>query len=467
MRHVKSNLNILKPSNNMNLNIKPSKSNSNFKKSSTTLQIIDQNANTKTINNNICNLFNKTCKNSEFSSIVFKNYKGASSPNKIYDLNRKSKAYKNNYSSKTIFNNNSNSANRGISIRLNFKNKIINNYFTKRNKINKSKTNINGKLKNLNINNNNCKVEFNLNERIKEKDKQITLLQKDLLQSQKLLNQLQEEKQREISSTYSTINYNSSINSNRHGGMTKYSSLSDFFARNTKQNLRINILKTVYGRKRLSSNKSKSNSKKNIYSSRSKNKFKSSKKKDSLNLFINTSSIIKFHLFNNTSQNTNKNCKTRNNIHKNYNNDNFHSGTICSTNKKNKNYSSPKFMKFFSSSPNKILTQYMHRCDSKSKTIKKSMKKKSCGKFKNLYNNYNGSPYSAQNTINYKRIENKVDSNNNNINDNIDKDGAKSKELIYMMNKGEDLLKRTKKLLGYYIILTDQIKELTEKKNEI
>jgi len=249
--------------------------------------------------------------------------------------------------------------------------------------------------------------------------------------------------------------------------MTKYSSLSDFFARNTKQNLRINILKTVYGRKRLSSNKSKSNSKKNIYSSKSKNKFKSSKKKDSLNLFINTSSIIKFHLFNNTSQNTNKNCKTRNNIHKNYNNDNFHSGAICSTNKKNKNYSSPKFMKFFSSSPNKILTQYMHRCDSKSKTIKKSMKKKSCGKFKNIYNNYNSSPYSAQNTINYKRIENKVDSNNNNINDNIDNDGAKSKELIYMMNKGEDLLKRTKKLLGYYIILTDQIKELTEKKNEI
>ena len=466
MRHVKSNLNILKPSNNMNLNIKSSKSNSNFKKSSTTLQIIDQNTNTKTNNNNICNLFNKTCKNSEFSSIVFNNYKGANSPNKIYDLNRKSKAYKNNYSSKTIFNNNSNSANRGISIRLNFKNKIINNYFTKRNKINKSKTNINGKLKNLNINNNNCKIEFNLNERIKEKDKQITLLQKDLLQSQKLLNQLQEEKQREISSTYSTINYNNSINSNRHGGMTKYSSLSDFFARNTKQNLRINILKTVYGRKRLSSIKSKSNSRKNIYSSKSKNKFKNSKKKDNLNLFINTSSIIKFHLFNNNSQNTNKNCKTRNNIHKNYNKDNFHSGAICSTNKKNKNYSSQKFMKFFTSSPNKILTQYMHRCDSKSKTFKKSMKKKSCGKFKNIYNNYNSSPYSAQNTINYKIIENKVD-NNNNINNNIDNNDVKSKELIYMMNKGEDLLKRTKKLLGYYIILTDQIKELTEKKNEI
>ena len=76
------------------------------------------------------------------------------------------------------------------------------------------------------------------------------------------------------------------------------------------------------------------------------------------------------------------------------------------------------------------------------------------------------SPYSAQNTINYKIIENKVD-NNNNINNNIDNNDVKSKELIYMMNKGEDLLKRTKKLLGYYIILTDQIKELTEKKNEI
>lgn len=456
MRHVKSNLNILNPSNNMNLNIKPSKSNSNFKKSSTTLQIIDPNLNNKMINNNLCNLFNKTCKNSEFSSIVYNNYKSVNSPNKIYDLNRKSKAYKNNYSSKTIFNNNSNSANRGISIRLNFKNKIINNYFTRRNKINKSKTNINGKLKNLNINTNNCKIDFNLNERIKEKDKQITLLQKDLLQSQKLLNQLQEEKQREISSTYSTINYNNSINSNRHGGMMKYSSLSDFFARNKTQNLRINILKTVYGRKRLSSNKSKSNSKKNIYSSRSINKFKNGKKKNNLNLFINTSSIIKFHLFNNT----NKNCKTRNNMHKNCNNDNFHSGAICTTNKKNKNYSSPKFMKFFPSSPNKILTQYIHRCDSKSKTIKKPLKKKSSGKFNNICNNYNNSPYSAQNTINYKRIENKADSNN-------DDNGGKSKELIYMMNKGEDLLKRTKKLLGYYIILTDKIKELTEKKNKI
>jgi len=459
MRHVKSNLNILKSSNNMNLNMKPSKSNSNFKKSSTTLQIIDQNLNAKSINNNLCNLFNKTCKNSEFSSIVFNNNKGVNSPNKIYDLNRKSKAYKNNYSSKTIFNNNSNSANRGISIRLNFKNKIINNYFTRRNKINKTKTSINGKLKNININNNNCKIDFNLNERIKEKDKQITLLQKDLLQSQKLLNQLQEEKQREISSTYSTINYNNSINSNRHGGMMKYSSLSDFFARNTKQNLRINILKTVYGRKRLSANKSKSNSKKNIYGSRSTNKFKNSKKKDNLNLFINTSSIIKFHLFKNSSQNPNKNCKTRNNMHKNYN-DNFHSGAIHSTHKKNKKYSSPKFMKFFSSSPDKILTQYIHRCDSKSKSIKKPLKPKSSSKFKNIYNNNNNSPYSAQNTINYKRIENKIDKNNND-------NGGKSKELIYMMNKGDDLLKRTKKLLGYYIILADQIKELTENKNEI
>ena len=146
-------------------------------------------------------------------------------------------------------------------------------------------------------------------------------------------------------------------------------------------------------------------------------------------------------------------------MHKNYNNDNFHYGAICRTNKKNKNYSSPKFMKFFSSSPNKILTQYIHHCDSKSKTFKKPLKNKSCSKFKNIYNNHNNSPYSAQNTINYKRIKNKVD-NNNNDNDN----GGKSKELIYMMNKGNDLIKRTKKLLGYFIILNDQIKELTEKK---
>jgi hypothetical protein len=103
-------------------------------------------------------------------------------------------------------NNNCSSANRGISIRLNFKNKIINNNFAKKNKINNKSKNGNN-FKNLNINNNNnYKYDFNINERIKEKDKQITLLQKDLLQSQKLLNQLQEEKQKEISSTYNTIN---------------------------------------------------------------------------------------------------------------------------------------------------------------------------------------------------------------------------------------------------------------------
>ena len=103
-----------------------------------------------------------------------------------------------------------------------------------------------------------------MNEKIKEKDKQITLLQKDLLQSQKLLNQLQEEKQKEISSTYNSIkrvdsfinnnnSYQNYNNNTSYNGLKKYSSLSNFFVSKTDKNL--NILRTFYGRSKLISNK--------------------------------------------------------------------------------------------------------------------------------------------------------------------------------------------------------------------
>ena len=79
-----------------------------------------------------------------------------------------------------------------INIRLNLNNEIINNnfnnYYTTKNKnFHKSKSHI-------------C-----LNEKIKEKDKLITKLQKELLQSQELLNQIQKDKQNELTITYNTI----------------------------------------------------------------------------------------------------------------------------------------------------------------------------------------------------------------------------------------------------------------------
>ena len=75
--------------------------------------------------------------------------------------------------------------NRGhINIRLNLNNEIINNNFTQKSK---------SRYKSLNI---------NMIEKIKEKDCLITKLQKDLLQSQELLHQLQKDKQKELSFTY-------------------------------------------------------------------------------------------------------------------------------------------------------------------------------------------------------------------------------------------------------------------------
>jgi hypothetical protein len=136
MRYVKSNLNILKTNNKINLSIKPSKSNSNLKKSTSTLYIFDPNLNIKGISNNL--LTSKAYKNSIIHTKFYNNYKGMNN----HSLKGKYKANKNSYSSQEILNNNSNNDNRGINIRLNFKNKIINNYFMKKYKKNNSKNKI-------------------------------------------------------------------------------------------------------------------------------------------------------------------------------------------------------------------------------------------------------------------------------------------------------------------------------------
>ena len=469
MRHVKSNVNILKPNKNLNTKLKSSKSNNNFKKCPTTLQIIDNNLDMRTINNNnLLNFIEKSCKNSAFNSIIFNSNKASNSPNKKNPFNRKNKAYKinNSNSSNTLLNNNnSSSANRGISIRLNFKNKIINNNFTKKNKVNnKSKNSSNFKHLNIN-NNNNYKYDFNINERIKEKDKQITLLQKDLLQSQKLLNRLQEEKQKEISSTYNTIknvdNYislnNNSINSN-HSGMSKYSSLADFFASNVEKNLR--TLRTVYSKRSIVTNKS--NSKNKIHGN--KNKIKNvnkNKKKNNLNLFINTSSLTKFQFFSNNLISTKKNCKTRNNIHKNYNSGNFNSGPNSNTNKKTNNLSQKKLIRLFSYSPNQLLTNYLYQCESNSKISKNGLRKKNKNNNNNLnmiYSfNSNYFPSSAQNRHNNKMIKNIINKNNNN--------NCKNKDLNDIIKKGDNLKKRTRDLLNKYINLSNQIRGINSKNN--
>ena len=182
------------------------------------------------------------------------------------------------------------------------------------------------------------------------------------------------------------------------------------------------------------------------------------KKKNNINLFINTSSLAKFHFINNNNlQNGNKNCKTRNNIHKNYNK-NFHSGANSNTNKKTKNLSQSKLLRLLSYSPNKILTQYLYhqQCDSNSRTTKNSVKKNINKNFNAIFNINSHSPSNSQNRASHKKMKNKI---NYTVNNSI------SKELKYIMNKGDDLIKRSKNLLNNYIMLSYQIKEQNIKGN--
>ena len=81
---------------------------------------------------------------------------------------------------------------RNINIRLNLNNEIINNNF-------------NNYYTTLTKNYNKSKSNININDKIKEKDELITKLQKELLQSQKFLNQIQKDKQNELAIKYNTI----------------------------------------------------------------------------------------------------------------------------------------------------------------------------------------------------------------------------------------------------------------------
>ena len=466
MRHVKSNINILKKNNNSKSKMNSSKSKNNLKKSPTTLRMDEFNINNKILNNNnYINLLEK-----QFSSIIFNNYR-ANSKNKKY----KNKVNKTNYSGHNIiFNNNNYNINKGICIRFNFKNKIINNNFIKSK--NTSKKNKNK--------DNNLNLDFNNDEKIKEKEKQINFLQKELLKSQKLLNQIKEERQKQITLNYRTIkngDNNNSINTNK-SRMSKYSSLTDIFASNKEKNL--HILKTVNKKDKLSPNKPKSHYKNKNFN-----------KKNNLNILINNSSSVKSFLFNYNTLNTNKNCKTRNNIHKTNRYDNYHSRINSKTNKKNKNNPQTKLIRLLSNSPDKILKKYLNYCDSNSKNKKKSIKKNlntikynlnkntplshhnrvnrqkknSPSSFQNRVKK-KGSPSSSQNRVNNKKKNTSSNSGNKimnnkkikteNLNNNI-----KCKDINYIINKGEELKKRTKNLLNKYIILSYQINKLEQNTN--
>ena len=224
MRHANSNLNILKKKRNskivkLNNFLKPPSSNKNINSPLTTKNISNKN-----ILYNL--LYKDTSKislyNTKNTTNTFKNTNDVSNSGAgIYSFN-----------SKNLCNN---SLSIGNSLNVKEERKI--------------RGHINIRLKlNDKLNNNNNKtskvrqktMNMNIIEKIKEKDYRINKLQMDLLQSQELLNQLQKEKQKELSFTYNSIKSLDNIN------LSNDNKLSEIFAQITEKNDR--ILKTNYNK---------------------------------------------------------------------------------------------------------------------------------------------------------------------------------------------------------------------------
>ena len=192
MRHARSNTNILKKVHN-----NKAKKTNIFKKS------------TINLNSNYIKSNNQARKKNYLISLLEKNTP-TNFNSKKYNFNASKNNGKEIYLTSPINNNKGEDKfqkryqNGNINIRLNLNSEIINNNYnnsTNYNNFHKSRSNA------------------LINEKIKEKDNLITKLQKELLQSQEFLNQLQKDKQNELIYTYNTIkkldnidkNFNSSL----------------------------------------------------------------------------------------------------------------------------------------------------------------------------------------------------------------------------------------------------------------
>lgn len=267
----------------------------------------------------------------KFSNHLIKNKKKRNisiNKKKNYLFNNKTNSCKNIYNS-TYFgdalNNRGEIGNGHINIRLKLNSEIINNNNSSRRK------RIFYKSSNLEV-----------AKRIKEKDCQINRLQKDLFRSQELLNQLQKDKQKELSITYNSLKSFDSCLGNR----------SDFFTQSSEKDiLRIGLNK--------------------------KEGEKWKRKYDSLGNIFNIGSISTFSSIKNRNKNKHNNKTNKIITFKKKLNPN----NIINSNTNNKKYHSPKsrgFTKYFSSSPNRHFSygaEQYDSCLSSPSLNKKSIKK--------------------------------------------------------------------------------------------
>ena len=405
MRHANSNLNILSKKQNTKLVktnrfLKPPSSLFNFSISTTT-----KNANNKNKNSILYNLLHKN--NSKVSF-----YNSKNKTNILKNINETLSGEKYTLSNKNLYNNNTSIGNsnnykekkyrkdRGhINIRLNLNNEIINNNFGS-----KSKT----KYKTIN---------YDIIEKIKEKDSYITKLQKDLLQSQELLNKLQRDKQKEISFTYNTIK---SVDNMKMNSLSKDKyQISDFLTQTTEKDdkiLKINYNK--YELNKMKKNRTNRGSYSNILNI---NNYKSNK---------NIKSLLNIDYINSNA--SKKNIKK---MQKNLSYKNFLSICNNNSNLNNKYFNLIKnsHMRCFSSSPNRQFPLGSKRYELCLSLSRKDLKKKKREK----------------KVVNKKSNENSNDINLNNKN--ID---PKLKDFI---SKCDLLKNKANQLLSNYISLTEYL----------
>ena len=239
-------------------------------------------------------------------------------------------------------------------------------------------------------------------------------MQRDLLQTQELLNQLQKDKQKEISFAYNSIkkdnNYSPNIFINNSNSNIKCN-LNDYFSQNMESK-NFKILKTAFGTKGII-NKKKNNKIK-------KNKKQNTKNNKSLSNFLHTPSILTFDYYKkNSIRNKSKNS---------------YSGISISSNRKC-NFPQQNYAKYFLSKPNDGIFNGCVSYDSFTKTP--TFKKKINNKNIRIVYNLNS---------NSKKEKEKFIGNN------------VKQDFQDFIKKCEELKQKTRFILNNYIILSQVLK---------
>lgn len=408
MRHANSNLNLLKK----NKISKTIKINNFLKPPSTSYNFISPMTTKSTNNKNI--LYNLLYKDNSKISV----YSTKNTTNTYKNTNEISSCTCGKYSftGKNLCNNSTsmgnsltykeNRARRGhVNIRLKLNSKIINNNFNKKNKVRQKA------------------INFDMIEKIKQKDSQINKLQKDLFQSQELLNKLQKDKQKELSFTYNSLK---SLDNMNIINLSKEYRLFDFFASATEKNDK--ILKTNFNKLEMNKSRKKTNNKiskynnSNCMSYNSKN-LKSLLKLDSLiNLNIN--------LNQRNNKNNNKNIASRHSI-SGFNKNIFNVNNKYIYNIPSNNY----YIRCFSSSPNRCFPHGPEQYELCLSLTKNNLNNKKKDKKKSL---------------------NKTESKINNICSKISKNNA-SPSLENLISKCNVLKNKANNILSNYISLTEYL----------